>query len=106
VSSEGTEAVGAAEAPAPAPAPSAPPNAGRSARHDRSRRRPSPLLIFAIAFVVLLASAVCVLIGNVRATSLLLPEISLLLSIVAVVLTIVALVMPAKPNRPEGSSKQ
>jgi len=103
VSTEGTEAVEAAEAPTPPPAA---PNAGRSARHERSRWRPSPLFVFTVAFLLLLASAVCVLIGNVRATSRLLPEISLLLSVVAVVLTIVALVMPAKRDRPEGSSKQ
>jgi hypothetical protein len=62
--------------------------------------------VFAIAFVLLLAAGVCVGIGNVRANSILLPQISFFLSVAAVVLTVVALLMPAKRQRPEGSTER
>jgi hypothetical protein len=62
--------------------------------------------VFAIAFVLLLAAAVCVGIGNLRANSTLLPVISFYLSGAAVVLTVVALLMPAKRPPREESSEQ
>jgi heme A synthase len=95
-----------------APAPAVPPKADQGPRHRRSRRsagsrrRPGPLQVFAIAFVLLLAAAVCVGIGNLRANSTLLPVISFYLSGAAVVLTVVALLMPAKRSRREESSEQ
>jgi heme A synthase len=78
--------------------------AGSAAKagHRRSRRRPGPLTVFAAAFVLLLAAAVCVGIGNFRANSTLLPVISFYLSGAAVLLTIVALLMPSDtPTREE-----
>jgi heme A synthase len=60
--------------------------------------------VFAVAFALLLAAAVCVGIGNLRANSTLLPVISFYLSGAAVVLTVVALLMPAKRSRGEDSS--
>ena len=90
------------EAPAPPPAPDANPRT----RPGRSRRRPGPLQVFALAFVLLLAAAVCVLVGNIKANSTLLPVISFYLSGAAVVLTIVALFMPGEGHRPEGSSRR
>jgi heme A synthase len=60
--------------------------------------------VFALAFVLLLAAAVCVGIGNLRANSTLLPVISFYLSGAAVVLTVVALLMPGKQSRREESS--
>ncbi len=99
------------EVPEDAAPPSTP--ASRSARHERprgsrrsSRRRPGPLFVFAIAFILLLAAAVCVLVGNVKANSTLLPVISFYLSGAAVVLTVVALLMPAKRSPVEESSER
>jgi hypothetical protein len=61
--------------------------------------------VFALAFVLLLAAAVCVLVGNIKPNSTLLPVISFYLSAGAVVLTIVALVMPGKPGPQVASSE-
>ena len=107
MSTEETEAAEVSGEPAP-PTP-----ASRSARHERprrarrsSRRRPGPLFVFALAFVLLLAAAVCVLVGNIKPNSTLLPVISFYLSGAAVVLTIVALFMPGEGHRREGSSQR
>jgi heme A synthase len=65
-------------------------------RHRRSFGRPTPLGVFAVAFVLLVAAAVCVGVGNFRPNTTLLPVISFYLSGAAVVLTVIALVLPAR----------
>jgi heme A synthase len=59
-------------------------------------RRPGPLGVFAVAFTLLLAAAVCVGVGNFRPNTTLLPVISFYLSGAAVVLTVIALLLPAR----------
>jgi len=59
----------------------------------RSRRRVGYLGVFGAAFLVLVASAICLAIGNLRATNVSLAEISMVLSVIAVVLTVVALLI-------------
>ena len=82
-------------------APSRVSRRGRS----RSRRGPTPLAVFSVAFVLLLAAAACVAVGNFRPNETLLPMISFYLSGAAVVLTIVALVLPRRPRAVEGSTE-
>jgi len=76
---------------------------------DRRRRRPGrpgSLAVFAVAFILLLAAAVCVGVGNFRPNTTLLPVISFYLSGAAVVLTVVALLLPSRrptPDEPQES---
>ncbi|HXY72595.1 MAG TPA: hypothetical protein VEM41_08630 [Actinomycetota bacterium] len=65
---------------------------------DVPRRRVGYLGAFGLAFLVLVASAVCLAIGNLRATNVALAEISMVLSVVAVTMTVVALLI--RPPRP------
>jgi len=65
---------------------------------DVPRRRVGYLGVFGLAFLVLVASAVCLAIGNLRATNVALAEISMVLSVVAVTMTVVALLI--RPPRP------
>ena len=64
---------------------------------DVPRRRVGYLGVFGLAFLVLVASAVCLAIGNLRATNVGLAQISMILSVVAVVLTVVAVLL--RPSR-------
>jgi heme A synthase len=101
MSTDEAEAMEAPQAPVQ-PSASPPQEPAGKPRHRRSRRGPGPLVVFAAAFVLLLAAAVCVGIGNLRANTTLLPVISFYLSGAAVVLTVVALCLPAKrPSREE-----
>jgi len=59
------------------------------------RRRVGYLGVFIAAFVVLVAAAVCLAIGNLRANNVSLAEISMVLSVLAVILTVVALLIRA-----------
>ena len=57
------------------------------------RRRVGYLGVFGAAFLVLVASTVCLAVGNLRATNVGLAQISMILSAVAVVLTVVAVLL-------------
>jgi hypothetical protein len=57
------------------------------------RRRIGYLSVFGLAFLVLVASTVCLAIGNLRATNIALAQISMILSVVAVLLTVAALLL-------------
>ena len=67
------------------------------------RRRVGYLGVFGAAFLVLVASAVCLAIGNLRATNIALAQISMVLSVVAVVLTVVALLLRPPRASEEGN---
>lgn len=57
------------------------------------RRRVGYLGIFLAAFAVLVAAAVCLAIGNLKANNVSLAEVSMVLSVVAVALTVTALLI-------------
>jgi len=65
----------------------------RSGSRAAPRRRLGYLGVFIAAFVVLVAAAVCLAIGNFKANNVSLAEISMVLSVVAVILTVVALLI-------------
>lgn len=63
----------------------------RSGSRAAPRRRFGYLGVFLSAFVVLVAAAICLAIGNLKANNVSLAEVSMVLSVVAVALTVVAL---------------
>jgi heme A synthase len=70
-----------------------------AARHRRSFGQPTSLGVFAVAFVLLVAAAVCVGVGNFRPNTTFLPVVSFYLSGAAVVLTVIAVVLPSGRRR-------